>query len=127
MTWLIRLAATAPNPAGALASRGILAIPPLLPARQADFEALWFFSIMGLALVTLVSVAAGFAFGSVRPLWRTGQREVALLVSGAVGFVCILILALVLIALVGLTNHPLTPGTAPATIGAVLPGAVASP
>ena len=130
MTWLSRLTGALPPPLAGTAhaaAGGILATPPLIPGREGDFEALWFFCILGLALVTLVSIAAGYAFRSIRPLWREGERLVAVLMTGAVGFVCIFILAVVLTALIGLTNHPRTPGTAPATIGAVLTAGMPRP
>jgi hypothetical protein len=100
-----------------LMSVAILAQPPLTTGRQADFEAFWYFTILGTGMAVLVGIVAVWAFRSIRPMWREGQRLLPFLVMGSTGFFCLFILGLVLTALVGLTNHATTPGTAPASIG----------
>jgi hypothetical protein len=98
----------------------MLAAPPLLTGREADFEAFWYFTILIFAMLVLVSVLASWALGSVRGLWRQGNQGLALLTVGAVGFFCILMLAMVLTALIGLTRHAATPGTNAASVGMVV-------
>jgi hypothetical protein len=95
----------------------ILAQPPLTTGREADFEAFWYFTILAAGMVVLVGIVAVWAFRSIRPLWREGQRLLSLLVVGSVGFFCFFILGLILTTLVGLTHHATTPGSAAASIG----------
>jgi hypothetical protein len=95
---------------GPLAFR-LLAAAPLTPGREADFEAFWYYTILGAGMTILFVMAAVWVFRSVRPMWRDGNHLAAVLVSGAAGFFCLLFLAMAVTALVGATNHPATPPT----------------
>ncbi len=97
---------------------GFLAQPPFLTTgRQADFESFWYFTILGTGMAVLVGIVAVWAFRAIRPLWREGQRLLAFLVVGSVGFFCLFFLGLILTALVGLTHHATTPGVQAASVG----------
>jgi zinc transporter ZupT len=87
----------------------LLADAPLTPGREADFEAFWYYTILGAGASVLVVMAAAWVFRAVRPMWRDGNRLTAVVVTGAAGFFCILFLAMAVTALVGATNHPATP------------------
>jgi len=87
----------------------LLADAPLTPGREADFESYWYYTILGAGMTLVVVIAAVFVFRAVRPMWRNGDRLTAFVVSGAVGFFCVLFLAMCLSALIGATNHPETP------------------
>jgi zinc transporter ZupT len=87
----------------------LLAEAPLTPGREADFEAFWYYTILGAGMTILVVLGAWWVFRGIRPMWRDGNYLAAFLVSGAAGFFCLLFLAMAVTALVGATNHPLTP------------------
>ena len=87
----------------------LLADAPLTPGREADFEAFWYYTILGAGMTVLLVMAAWWVFRSIRPMWRDGNYLAAVLVSGAAGFFCLLFLAMALTALVGATNYPMTP------------------
>jgi hypothetical protein len=87
----------------------LLADAPLTPGREADFEAFWYYTILGAGMTILLVMAAVWVFRAIRPMWRDGNHLAAVLVSGAAGFFCILFLAMALSALIGATNHPMTP------------------
>jgi zinc transporter ZupT len=87
----------------------LLAEAPLTPGREADFEAFWYYTILGAGMTILVVLGAWWVFRGIRPMWRDGNHLAAVLVSGAAGFFCLLFLAMAMTALVGATNHPATP------------------
>ncbi len=87
----------------------LLGAPPLTPGPAGDFQAFWYFTILGLGMAVLVSVVAVWVLRALRPMWRDGNRLMAVLIGSGVGFFCFLFLAMVLSALIGLTNHPTTP------------------
>lgn len=87
----------------------LLAEAPLTPGREADFEAFWYYTILGAGMTILVVLGAWWVFRGIRPMWRDGNHLAAFLVSGAAGFFCLLFLAMAVTALVGATNNPLTP------------------
>ncbi|MGO8687727.1 MAG: hypothetical protein ACLQT7_11235 [Candidatus Dormibacteria bacterium] len=93
----------------ALTALRVLADAPLTPGREADFEAYWYYTILGAGMTILVVMAAWWVFRGIRPMWRDGNHLAAVLVTGAAGFFCILFLAMALTALIGATNHPATP------------------
>ena len=87
----------------------LLAEAPLTPGREADFEAFWYYTILGAGMTILLVMAAWWVFRAIRPMWRDGNYLAAVLVSGAAGFFCLLFLAMAMTALIGATNHPATP------------------
>ena len=87
----------------------LLAAAPLTPGREADFELFWYYTILGAGMTVLVVMAAWWVFRGVRPMWRDGHHLAAVLVTGAAGFFCVLFLSMALSALIGATNHPMTP------------------
>jgi zinc transporter ZupT len=87
----------------------MLADAPLTPGREADFEAFWYYTILGAGMTVLVVLAAWWVFRGIRPMWRDGNRLAAVLVTSAAGFFCVLFLAMALTALIGATHHPATP------------------
>jgi zinc transporter ZupT len=87
----------------------LLAAAPLTPGREADFEAFWYYTILGAGMTILVVMAAFWVFRAIRPMWRDGNRLMAVLIVGAAGFFCLLFLSMAVTALVGATNNPATP------------------
>jgi membrane-bound metal-dependent hydrolase YbcI (DUF457 family) len=82
----------------------------LLPAREGDFQALWYYGIIALGMALLVSAASYYTLRAVRPLWRGGEQPVALLIVTVTGFLIVMLLAMATVAVIGLGNHP---GTGP--------------
>jgi len=87
----------------------LLADAPLTPGREADFESYWYYTILGAGMTVVVAIGTVLVVRAVRPMWRNGDRLAAFVISGAVGFFCVLFLAMALTALIGATHHPETP------------------
>jgi hypothetical protein len=64
------------------------------PAREADFQAAWYYSL--LLFVVLMLAAGGFflARSAVRPMWRSGDRGPALAVIAAASVAMLFLLSM---------------------------------
>jgi hypothetical protein len=75
---------------------------PLLPPRLADFQALWYFTIVLLGMAAVIGVAVVLTLRTIRPLWRSGDRPIAVLLASTTGVIVVLLLAMAAAALYGL-------------------------
>lgn len=80
----------------------------LLPQKEASFQAFWYFTLLGIAILVLTVAAAAMAMRAVRPLLRDGQRMIALLITSVSLLAVLLVVAMAATALGGLANNPAT-------------------
>jgi hypothetical protein len=55
---------------------------PLL-AREAEFQAAWYFSLLLFAILLLIVLGTGYALAGIRRMWRSGLRGPAAVLAGA--------------------------------------------
>ena len=61
-------------------------LPVIAPlARDSDFQAAWYYSIVLFAMVVVTAWGTWWATGSLRAMWRRGDRGMAATIAGAVG------------------------------------------
>lgn len=78
----------------------------LLPARVADFQALWYFTIVLLGMAVLVGAAVTMTLRTVRPLWRDGAKPVAALLAASSLTLVVLLVIMALTAAIGAATTP---------------------
>jgi hypothetical protein len=52
-------------------------------ARAAQFQALWYFSLLLFAILLVIAVGTGYALAGVRRMWRAGERGPAAVLGAA--------------------------------------------
>jgi len=72
--------------------------------RESDFQAAWYYSIVGAAIVVLVGVAAFYVARGVRLLWRGGDRDAAAIIAASATLALLFFLGILLTGAVGLMN-----------------------
>ena len=77
-----------------------------VPARAADFQAAWYFSVLVAAIVLTVVVGLVLGQRLLGPMWRDGERALAMLVGSVLAVTGTFFLLLFATAAIGLA-----PGT----------------
>lgn len=83
-------------------------LPP--PARAADFQAAWYYSLVLSAILALGAGAVVVVARLVMPMWRQGQRGIALAVAASTGVAALLLLSMLATVVGGLLPGALRGG-----------------
>ncbi len=89
------------------------ALAAFLPQGEAEFQALWYYTIILAGVAVLAGVGSWFTGGTVRALWRAEDRSTAVLIATVTGVMVLLLLIMAVMAVVGLASQPATGAGAP--------------
>jgi hypothetical protein len=87
---------------GAGAAVIVVAMRASPPVRAADFQAAWYYSLLIFVIAAMVATGVYLGQRLLGPMWRTGDRSLAVLVGTVVGVAAVfftLILVTVVVAL----------------------------
>ncbi|MFN2569565.1 MAG: hypothetical protein ABR564_08195 [Candidatus Dormibacteria bacterium] len=77
-----------------------------LPERVSEFQAFWYFGVLLGGIGVLAGIGSWLTCSALRPLWRSSDRSIAVLLTAVTATMVVLLLAMGAAALVGLANHP---------------------
>lgn len=78
--------------------------------RAADFQASWYLSIVIFAIVVLVAAGAVLSLRAVRPMWRAGDRPLAVVVGTVAAVGALFFILMLTTVAVGLAPAAFTGG-----------------